>query len=111
MRVVPELTPEQFRKRWSEKPGSDKVVLLDVREPAELELATLPGAVHIPMREVPQRLDELDREAALVVVCHVGARSRQVAGFLLAAGFKQVFNLTGGIDAWSQEIDPQVPRY
>ena len=63
------------------------------------------------MREVPQRLHELDRETALVVVCHVGARSRQVAGYLLGAGFEQVFNLTGGIDAWSSEIDPSVPKY
>lgn len=111
MTVVPELTPEQFRNRWPEKTDSDNVVLLDVREPAELQLAALEGAVHIPMREVPQRLHELDRETALVVVCHGGARGRQVAGYLLGAGFEHVFNLTGGIDAWSQEIDPQVPRY
>ncbi len=111
MTVVPELTPEQFCKRWPEKTDSDKVVLLDVREPAELQLATLPGALHIPMREVPQRFHELDRAAALVVMCHGGARSRQIAEFLLGTGFKHVFNLTGGIDAWSQGIDPQVPRY
>ena len=111
MTVVPELTPEQFCSRWPDNTDSDQVVLLDVREPAELQLAELQGAVHIPMREVPQRLHELDREAALVVVCHGGARSRQVAGFLLGAGFKHVFNLAGGIDAWSQTIDPHVPRY
>ncbi len=111
MTVVPELTPEQFCNRWPDRTDSGQVVLLDVREPAELQLAELRGAVHIPMREVPQRLHELDRETALVVVCHVGARSRQVAGFLLGAGFKHVFNLTGGIDAWSQGIDPHVPRY
>lgn len=111
MTVVPELTPEQFCSRWPDKADSDQVVLLDVREPSELQLAELQGAVHIPMREVPQRLDELDRETTLVVVCHVGARSRQMAGFLLGEGFKHVFNLTGGIDAWSQTIDPHVPRY
>ncbi len=111
MTVVPELTPEQFCNRWPDKTDSDRVVLLDVREPAELQLAELQGAVHIPMREVPQRLHELDRDTALVVICHGGARSRQVAEFLQGAGFEQVFNLTGGIDAWSQAIDPHVPRY
>ena len=111
MTVVPELTPEQFCNRWPDKTDPDRVVLLDVREPAELQLAELQGAVHIPMRVVPQRLHELDRDTALVVICHGGARSRQVAEFLQGAGFEQVFNLTGGIDAWSQAIDPHVPRY
>jgi len=111
MSVVPELTPEQFRRRWPETTASDDIVLLDVREPAELEVATLSGAVHIPMREIPLRLDELDRNRNLVVMCHSGGRSRQVAGYLLASGFEKIFNLAGGIDAWSQEIDPSVPRY
>lgn len=111
MTVVPELTPEQFRRRWPDAPGSDDVVLVDVREPNEVEVAALPGALHIPMREIPQRLDELDRQEDLVVMCHGGARSRQVAGYLLATGFERVFSLIGGIDAWSQQIDPRVPRY
>ena len=111
MTVVPELTPEQFCNRWPDRTDSGQVGLLDVREPAELQLAELQGAVHIPMREVPQRLHELDRDTALVVICHGGARSRQVAEFLQGAGFEQVFNLAGGIDAWSQAIDPHVPRY
>jgi adenylyltransferase/sulfurtransferase len=111
MTVVPELTPEQFCERWPEKTLSDDVTLIDVREPHELQLAALTGATHIPMREIPQRLEELDRERPLVVMCHVGGRSRHVAGYLLAAGYEHVFNLAGGIDAWSQSIDPLVPRY
>jgi rhodanese-related sulfurtransferase len=63
------------------------------------------------MREVPARLAELDRNAPLVVMCHGGGRSRRVAEYLSSNGFQHVFNLRGGIDAWSTEIDPQVPRY
>ena len=111
MTIVPELTPEQLCDRWPERTRSEDVILVDVREPNELELAALSGTVHIPMREIPQRLDELDRERSLVVMCHVGGRSRNVAGYLLAVGFENVFNLTGGIEAWSQSIDPQIPRY
>jgi rhodanese-related sulfurtransferase len=68
-------------------------------------------ARHIPMREIPARIDEIDRRVPLVVMCHSGGRSRRVAEFLLSNGFLNVFNLRGGIDAWSTEIDPQVPRY
>ena len=86
-------------------------MLLDVREHDELEMAAVAQARHIPMREIPTRLAELDRAVPLVVMCHTGGRSRRVAEFLLGNGFSQVFNLRGGIDAWSTEIDPQVPRY
>ena len=109
MPQVPELTPTEFRRRWPQ--GSGEVTLLDVREPAELALAALPEARHIAMREVPARLGELDRAKPLVVMCHGGSRSRRVAEYLVQHGFEQVFNLAGGIDAWSVEIDPSVPRY
>lgn len=109
---IPELSPAQFRDRWPQAPsGTADVTLLDVREPAELELAAVNGVLHIPMRDVPNRLDELDRDKPLVVMCHSGGRSRRVAEFLAANGFDQVMNLAGGIDAWSREVDPQVPRY
>jgi rhodanese-related sulfurtransferase len=111
MSGVPELTPTEFRRRWPASSSGSAVVLLDVREDAELEIAALQAATHIPMREVPARLAELDRDAPLVVMCHMGGRSRMVAQYLLGNGFTQVFNLRGGIDAWSTEIDPQVPRY
>ena len=111
MSGVPELTPTEFRQRWPSSGSDGAVVLLDVREPVELTIAALPTATHIPMREVPSRLAELDRDVPLVVMCHAGGRSRMVAQYLLGNGFTQVFNLRGGIDAWSTEIDPQVPRY
>ncbi|NNC64817.1 MAG: hypothetical protein HKN84_08545 [Gammaproteobacteria bacterium] len=109
-----ELTPTSFRERWPDE-RLDEVQLLDVREHEELAFASLPGALHIPMREIPGRLEQLDRDRdrdrPIVVMCHTGVRSRHVAAFLIANNFKHVFNLAGGIDAWSAEIDPTLPRY
>jgi rhodanese-related sulfurtransferase len=112
MPVVEELTPTQFCERWPaiESRGTD-VVLLDVREPFELELAALDRVLHIPMQQIPGRLAELDPSRPLVVMCHGGGRSRRVAEYLAQHGFTEIFNLSGGIDAWSTEIDAQVPRY
>ena len=110
MADIPELTPTQFCERWS-LANRQKVTLLDVREATELKIASLQDAQHIPMMQVPARLHELSRDNPLVVICHSGGRSRRVSEFLLSSGFDSVFNLTGGIDAWSQEIDPSIPRY
>jgi rhodanese-related sulfurtransferase len=91
------------------------VLFLDVREPWEVATAALaaPGASHlfVPMREIPSRLDELDPAQPVVCICHHGARSAQVVAFLERAGFESVYNLAGGIDAWSFEVDASVPRY
>lgn len=95
--------------RWK-KTGAEHV-LLDVREPAECAVAAIDGALRIPMRELPQRIDEIPREKPVVVMCHVGERSARVASFLLASGFGDVYNLEGGIDAYSQIVDPTIPRY
>lgn len=91
--------------------AGDRPVVLDVREPEELALAKFPGAISIPMREIPSRLAELDAAAEIVVVCHHGMRSANVAGYLEEHGFSRVVNLSGGIDAWSSLVDPTVPRY
>ena len=93
--------------------GADaaKVVLLDVREDAELSLAAIDGAVHIPMGEIPARIGELDPEQTIVVMCHSGGRSAQVATYLSQQGFASVFNLDGGIQAWSRSVDPTIPEY
>ena len=111
MSQVPELTPLEVDRRWPEGQRESAVVLLDVREPEELEQAALTGACHIPMRQVPERLDELPKDRPIVVFCHAGGRSRRVAQFLAANGFEQVFNLDGGIDAWSRTVDERVGRY
>ena len=108
---IPELSPTDFAARWPNYASGGDVVLLDVREPVELEMAAVAGAVHIPMREVPARLAELDADKPLVVMCHSGGRSRRVAEYLAANGFTNVFNLNGGIDAWSTQLDSQIPRY
>jgi rhodanese-related sulfurtransferase len=111
MPAVPELTPAEFCARWPADAQRTSVTLLDVREHVELEIASVSRALHIPMREIPARLAELDRDRPIVVMCHSGGRSRRVAEYLSSNGFAEVFNLRGGIDAWSTEIDPQVPRY
>jgi rhodanese-related sulfurtransferase len=92
------------------KSGRD-FVLLDVREPFELEQASLPGVTHVPMREIPARVSDLDRGAEIAVMCHYGGRSERVAQFLAMQGFTRVHNVEGGIDAYAERVDPSVPRY
>jgi len=90
---------------------AEPVVLLDVREPEEVALVRLSGSVHIPMGEIPGRLHELDPDAQIVVYCHHGIRSANVAAYLAQRDFTDVANLAGGIDAWSLTVDPSLPRY
>ncbi|MDR3772194.1 MAG: rhodanese-like domain-containing protein [Terracidiphilus sp.] len=86
--------------------------LIDVREPWEFATASIPGSVAMPMGDVPARAhQELDPEERLVIVCHLGMRSMNVAVWLRNQGFEQAQSLRGGIDAWSAEVDPAVPRY
>ncbi len=87
--------------------------LIDVRQPWESQLATLPDSLPIPLGELPERAAEVgpDLEAALVVYCHHGVRSLSAAAYLERLGFRNVHSLAGGIDAWSCEVDPSVPRY
>lgn len=96
---------------WLKDAGREKPLLLDVREPWEWQTARIEGSQHIPMREVPARLAELDPDQEVVAICHHGARSQQVAMFLEKNGFAKVHNLMGGVDAWSRTVDPAVPIY
>jgi rhodanese-related sulfurtransferase len=90
-------------------------VVLDVREPWEFQTASVTPdgfeLLQMPMRSVPARFMELDRDRPIACLCHHGARSAQVVRFLMEQGFTEVVNLHGGINAWSQEKDPSVPRY
>jgi len=87
-------------------------LLLDVREPLEHRLAHIDGSLLMPMAEVPARaFSELDEDAPILVLCHHGARSLSVANWLRNQGFAHAQSIAGGIDAWSREIDPTVPRY
>lgn len=100
---------------WLADPARPKPLLLDVREPWEVQTAGIAGATHIPMNQIPARVDEIAEAAAaggeVVAFCHHGARSMQVALFLESRGVGPLHNLTGGINAWSTEVDPSVPRY
>jgi rhodanese-related sulfurtransferase len=100
-----EISPRELAERRHE------VVVLDVREAAELKIASLPGATHIPLAELPARVGELPTDRDIVVLCHAGVRSEHAMHFLHAAGFVRARNLSGGIDAWSRDVDPGVPRY
>ena len=100
---------------WLQSHGGVRPTVLDVREPGELRTAAIRAdgfeLVTIPMMEVPARLAELDASQPVAVLCHHGARSQRVAMFLAGNGFERVANIAGGIDAWSQQVDPAVPRY
>src|SRR5262245_46880329 len=93
--------------------GGEPVHLLDVRQPDEHAFAALPASHLVPLNELPARLAEIPSTegTTVVVYCHHGVRSLMAANFLLRNGFGQVLSLAGGIDAWSRDVDPKVPRY
>ena len=103
-----EIRPEELRQKIE---NQEPFVLLDVRRPDEVAIAALPQATHIPIEEIEERVGELDPGAETVVYCHHGVRSLSVTVYLRNRGFRQVTSLAGGIDLWSQRIDPSVPRY
>jgi adenylyltransferase/sulfurtransferase len=105
-----DVTPTQLRQLLD---TGEPIIVVDVREPFELRMANLEkvGAVHIPLGQLPERMSELDPAARTVMVCHTGNRSARAAQFLAANGFERVHNLSGGIDGWSKEVDPDVPLY
>lgn len=93
--------------------SSESCLLLDCREPMEVQLVNINGAMHIPMQETPNRLEELEphRNERIVVFCHHGMRSLQVAQWLRSQGYDKVQTMAGGIDQWAAEIDPEMIRY
>jgi rhodanese-related sulfurtransferase len=107
--MIKDITPREFLDR---RAGGAEMTLLDVREDWETALAPVPtDIVHIPMGELPNRLNELDPQREIVVICRSGGRSLQVAQFLSAQGFAAVSNLAGGILAWSRDLDSRIPQY
>ena len=91
--------------------GGGTPLLLDVREPQEWRICNLPGSQLVPMRTLPARLQDLPQDRDIVVYCHSGARSARAAGYLRERGFARVYNLRGGIDAWADQVEPEMPRY
>lgn len=106
--MLEDLEPHQVAQRLA---SDSPPLLLDVRETWEVRLAAIPGSVHLPMAEIPARHDELPDDRTIVVVCHHGSRSHQVATWLATQGHSGLANLAGGLDAWAREVDPTVPRY
>src|SRR5437016_4908403 len=103
-----EITAQELRDEWR---GNPDLVVIDVREPHEHEIAHIDGAVLVPLGELPDRLGELDGHHEIVTHCHHGARSLKALEILKAAGFSKVRSLRGGIDAWAVNVDPSLPRY
>jgi rhodanese-related sulfurtransferase len=106
--AVTEISAVELKRRLE---SGESLCLIDVREPWEVAIARLPGSVHIPLYQIPLRLKELDADSDIIVMCKAGSRSRRAAEFLAQSGFHKVSNLTGGIDAWTTDVDPTLPSY
>ncbi|MBA0902916.1 MAG: sulfurtransferase [Candidatus Nitrotoga sp.] len=96
---------------WLSDTARVNPTLLDVREPWEFQACHIPGAITIPMNDIPDRLSELDVNQPIVCICHHGMRSMQIAVFLEQNGFSKISNLTGGVHAWAQQVDSTMPTY
>ncbi|MEA3145235.1 MAG: sulfur-carrier protein adenylyltransferase/sulfurtransferase [Verrucomicrobiota bacterium] len=105
---VPTITATELKTRIDRQ---DKFVLIDVREPFEYEISRIPGSKLIPLGELPARLSELDSADDIVLHCKMGGRSAKALRILQEAGFRKLNNLQGGITAWSDDVDPSVPKY
>ncbi len=107
--AVQEVSPIYLQHQLLENPAA--FYLLDVREPFEYEIAALANSVLMPMQQIPERIAELDKARATIVICHHGIRSQQVAYFLDQQEFTNIYNLTGGINAWARACDPEMAIY
>ena len=111
MQELLELSPQEVQSRLAK---GERLVWIDVREPEEFAITRIEGAQLLPMHSVPAEMERLERladDGTLVILCHHGVRSLQVACWLRQQGLGNCVSLTGGIDRWSQEIDSSVPRY
>jgi adenylyltransferase/sulfurtransferase len=107
--LMPEITAVELKQRLDK---GDDIQIIDVREPDEYQTARLPNSIHIPLGQVVNRMSEIDEARETIVHCKMGGRSAKAIEALKRAGFKgQLTNLKGGITAWSNEVDPSVPKY
>jgi len=105
--TISDMTPEELKQRLD---AGDDLFVLDVRDPHEYQICNLGGHL-IPLNDLPKRVGELDSSREIVVHCKLGGRSAKAVDFLKQAGFTRVHNLAGGINAWSERVDPKVPKY
>ena len=109
-----QIRPAQFQE-WLAQHAGEQPLVLDVREPWEVQTASVTPAgfelLNIPMQQIPAQLNQLDEDRPIACLCHHGMRSLHVASFLEQNGYTNITNVTGGIDLWSAERDPSVPRY
>lgn len=106
--TVPEISVQELKQRLD---NNDLLTLLDVREEHEIQISSLPGIVHIPMGEIPDRVSELNSADEIIVICRSGGRSGKITEFLQSIGFRKVKNLVGGMNAYAKEVDPSLPTY
>lgn len=105
---ITQISPQQLYQAMQQ---AEPPLLLDVREPFEFAYAKIEGSLHLPLRQLAEQLEQLDVDRDIVVICHHGVRSQQACLFLEQFGYQRLYNLQGGIDAWSRDCDPTVSRY
>jgi adenylyltransferase/sulfurtransferase len=106
--AIPTITVERLAERLR---AGDELVVLDVREPHEVEICALPGSLRIPLGQLSENLHRLNSADEIVVHCKLGGRSAKAVGLLEQAGFRKVYNLEGGIDRWAERVEVGMPRY
>lgn len=106
--MAEQITPEGLKLRLDKH---DPITVVDVRDPWEVQICRLENSLHMPMEEIPFRIDELNPEDEFVVVCHQGVRSAAISDWMERQGYLRVSNLAGGLDAWARMVDPSMRRY
>jgi rhodanese-related sulfurtransferase len=107
--MVDSISPVELKEKLHAESGN--LLLLDVREPFEFEICRIRDSLNVPLGQISRRGGELDEDREIVVICHHGMRSLQAALWLEQNGFSNVFNLSGGIEAWANDVEPDMPRY
>jgi rhodanese-related sulfurtransferase len=103
--MVNEITPKALKARLD---AGEDIDIVDVREDWELLQSRLDRAIHIPMNDIPEALDQIAKDKPVVIMCHLGQRSAQVADWMETQGYDNVYSLAGGIDGWARDVDPSV---
>ena len=103
-----DIAPKELKARLD---AGEDVDIIDVREGWEVNIGTLPNAMHIPMDDIPESLDKVSHDKPVVIMCHTGRRSEEVTYWLETEGYENVYNLVGGIAQWIRDVDPSIPSY